>query len=100
MESSEPVQVRVVYALADRQVQVDMALPAGVTAGKAFERSGLAARFPEIPDSPMLAIFGRPVPADEALRSGDRVEILRDLLVDPKENRRQLAARSKAGSHR
>ena len=38
------------------------------------------------------AVFGQRVAADTALRSGDRVELLRPLLADPKEARRRRAA--------
>ena len=38
------------------------------------------------------AVFGQRVPADAALRPGDRVELLRPLLADPKEARRRRAA--------
>jgi putative ubiquitin-RnfH superfamily antitoxin RatB of RatAB toxin-antitoxin module len=39
-------------------------------------------------DDWMVAVWGRRVPPDTVLRSGDRVELCRGLQVDPKEARR------------
>ena len=57
----------------------------------------LLKRFPEIATRPLAcAIFGRAVALARKVRPGDRVEILRPLLIDPKEQRRQAAARGRA----
>ena len=39
-----------------------------------------------------MGIFGRPVKLTDVLKNGDRIEIYRPLLADPKEIRRQRAA--------
>jgi uncharacterized protein len=94
MGQPERVAVTVVYALPERQSVVALELPAGSSALEAVERSGLLARFPDISSRPLeLAIFGRRIVAATSLSSGDRVEILRPLMHDPKETRRQLAER-------
>lgn len=96
MQKAEPIRVRVVYALAERQSVVDLIVPARTTVAQAIEQSGLIRRFPEIGSQPLnCAIFGRVVSAADKLTDADRVEILRPLLVDPKESRRQAAARSR-----
>jgi len=89
--------VRVVYALPDRQEIVDVAAEPDMSVETAVERSGLVRRFPEIATRPLAcAIFGRPAPLAGKVRPGDRVEILRPLPIDPKEQRRQAAARARA----
>ena len=90
--AAEPlVEVEVVYALPDEQAVVSLALPAGSTAADAVERSGLRARFPDIAEGAKLGIHGRIVAADTRLAPGDRVEIYRPLVGDPKQARRRRA---------
>jgi putative ubiquitin-RnfH superfamily antitoxin RatB of RatAB toxin-antitoxin module len=63
-------------------------LPPGATVADALRACGL-----EMGDSRFACgIWGRAVPADEALRDGDRVEWCRPLRVDPKLARRQRFA--------
>lgn len=85
------MDVEVVYALADEQIVVRLALPEGATAADAVERSGLPARFPEIAAGAKLGIYGRIAAADTRLADGDRVEIYRPLIADPKQARRRRA---------
>ena len=86
------IHIEVVYALRDEQALVALEVPEGTTVGEAVERSGLAARFPEIdPIRMKLGIFGRVTAADTPLFDGDRVEIYRPLLADPKDARRARA---------
>ena len=96
MASNEALQVQVVYALPDRQASVSIQLMPGATVTDAVTRSGLLKKFPDAATRPLAcAIFGRAVPLDHQLRDGDRVEILRPLLVDPKQSRRAAAERSR-----
>jgi len=90
------IQVDVVYALANRQKVVKLALPEGATIQQAIERSGLLEEFPEIDlTKNKLGIWNKLAKADAALRDKDRVEIYRPLIADPKEGRRQRAAEGK-----
>jgi len=90
------IQVDVVYALANRQKVVKLALPEGATIQQAIERSGLLEEFPEIDlTKNKLGIWNKLAKADAALRDKDRVEIYRPLIADPKEVRRQRAAEGK-----
>ena len=99
MEKPESLRVRVVYALPDRQVSVDLEVPPGTTAADAVTRSKLLEKFPEAAARPLsCAVFGRAVPLTYELREGDRVEILRPLLIDPKQSRREAAERSRAAT--
>jgi putative ubiquitin-RnfH superfamily antitoxin RatB of RatAB toxin-antitoxin module len=89
----ERIAVSVVYALPDRQVTVDLRVPPGTSVADAVTSSGLVQRFTEIASRPLAcAVYGRAVALTYVLRAGDRVEILRPLLIDPKEQRRKAAA--------
>jgi len=87
-----PIRVEVVYATADRQELVALELDPGTTVAEAIERSGLAEKFAEFEVDPArVGIFSRKVSIDHVLHDGDRVEIYRLLIADPKEVRRQRA---------
>ncbi len=89
----ERIAIEVVHAAAGRHERVPLQLPAGSTVLQAIAVSGLLQRFPEIDLSRnKVGIFGRLVEADAPLHSGDRVEIYRPLIADPKEVRRRRAA--------
>ncbi|MDA0978320.1 MAG: RnfH family protein, partial [Proteobacteria bacterium] len=61
----------------------------------AVQASGIASHFPELElDELEKGIWGRRRPEDHEVRSGDRVEIYRPLVVDPREARRRRAGRS------
>lgn len=95
------MRVSVVYALADRQLLVELELPQAATVADAVVASGLLQRCPEIGTAaPACAIYGRAVSAAHPLQANDRVEILRALQIDPKESRRQAAARSRTKAAR
>lgn len=86
------VNVEVAYAKPDEQVIVVLAIPEGATVDAAIKASGLLERFPEIALSEINAgIFGVACKRDQLVREGDRIEIYRPLLHDPKEARRQRA---------
>ena len=91
-------RVEVVYALPQRQYLMALEVEDGCTAIIAVQRSGVLQTFPELEGQPLrLGIFGEELadPAARRLLDGDRVEIYRPLLIDPKAVRRQRAARAK-----
>lgn len=93
------IEVEVVYALADVQRLVTVQVPAGTTARQAVERCGLAAEFPDLDvQGCPLGIFGKALadPQARVLEAGERVEIYRPLIADPKEVRKQRAAKAAA----
>jgi hypothetical protein len=97
MERPETLHVRVVYALPEQQLGVPLDVAPGTCAAEAIARSGLLEKFPEAASRPLAcAVFGRAVPLTYELRDGDRIEILRPLLIDPKQSRREAAARNRA----
>ena len=90
--ASDSLTVEVAYAKPERQCVLTLRVEPGVTAREAVQRSGIVNTFPEIDLNAMpLGVFGRQVGGDHPLRDGDRVEIYRPLIVDPKEARRERA---------
>lgn len=93
------MRVEVAYALPGRQRIIALEVEEGCTVFEAAQRSGIATCFPEIDlAQAVMGIFGRVVehPRQEPLRDGDRVEIYRPLLIDPKEARKARAAKRDA----
>jgi putative ubiquitin-RnfH superfamily antitoxin RatB of RatAB toxin-antitoxin module len=89
--ASAEVAIEVVYAAAPHDVrQVSLRMRAGSTLADALREShlldGLAA---DEADALQAGIWGRAAVLETPLRDGDRVELTRGLLVDPKEARRQ-----------
>lgn len=96
--SSAGVAIEVVYALPRKAWRVALVLPEGATVADALAAADLPDRAPgAVVDAESLAIFGRTVTPDTPLRTGDRVEVLRPLQVDPKQARRQRAGQSPRG---
>ncbi len=96
MANAETITVEVAYAKPQEQVIIPVELPAGGTLMQAVEQSRLAERFPEIDLEHLKAgIFGKLKKADQVLQAGDRVEVYRPLIADPKEVRKQRAAAGK-----
>jgi uncharacterized protein len=88
------MKVSVVYALPGRQVVRELDLPAGATLAMALDQSGLLQEFPEIdPQSVPVGVYGRVVPLHSVLQPGDRVEIYRQLRVEPKAARRKRVSK-------
>ena len=92
------MKVQVVYAKPDQQSIVELDVPDGTTMFEAVVQSGLANQFPEIDlGTTPMGIFGVRVKTATTtiLHPGDRVELYRSLLVDPKESRRIRAQSQK-----
>jgi putative ubiquitin-RnfH superfamily antitoxin RatB of RatAB toxin-antitoxin module len=86
------IRVEVVYALPEKQLLLSLEVPEGTTLEEAIERSGIVNEFPGLEVDPQrVGIFGNKARLQDTLREGDRVEIYRPLIADPKESRRQRA---------
>lgn len=98
---AESMTVEVTYALPVQQVVVTLQTNTGSTVSQVVEASGLLERFPDIDlQVNRVGIFGKLCKLDRVVREGDRVEIYRPLIGDPKEIRRQLAAEGKTMAQR
>lgn len=86
------IRVEVVFALPNRQELVEVDLVTGSSAADAIELSGLRKEFPDLDlDAMPIAIWGKSATRRRKLVDGDRVEILRQLEIDPRDARRELA---------
>ncbi|AIV49194.1 RnfH family protein [Burkholderia pseudomallei] len=78
-------KVQVCYALPERQTLVAVDVPAGASVRDAIAASGVLALHPDIDASALkTGIFGKLALLDAPVVDGDRVEIYRPLIVDPK----------------
>ena len=91
------ILVEVAYAREDEQAILTLEAEPGIRAQEAILQSGILQRFSEIDlKSTKIGVFGKVVKLDQVLDHGDRVEIYRPLVADPKEARRKRAAEGKA----
>ncbi|MBY6093942.1 RnfH family protein [Priestia flexa] len=94
---AEMMQVEVVYALPDEAFIRKLMVPVGSTAEAAIEASGVLVRFPDIDLSKLkIGIFSRTVKLTQVLEPGERVEIYRPLIADPREVRKRRAEKAKS----
>jgi uncharacterized protein len=86
--------IEIAYATLQKQLILECEVESGTTVRDAVRQSGIEQHFSEVdPENCDLGVFGKAVTADYELVAGDRIEIYRPLIADPKEIRRQRAAR-------
>ncbi|MFU0920139.1 RnfH family protein [Kluyvera sichuanensis] len=89
---SGKIAVEVAYALPQKQYLQRVTLDEGATVEQAIQASGLLTLRDDIDlTKNKVGIYSRPVKLDDVVHDGDRVEIYRPLIADPKELRRQRA---------
>ena len=92
MSLADPICVEVVYAEPARQWLCKVTLARGACVADALDASDIRERVEGLVIDPQrLGIHGRRVSMVQQLEEGDRVEIYRPLLADPKEVRRARA---------
>ena len=101
MVAEQSIAVEVAYALPHKQKIISLVVPEGTSVLETVRLSRIGEHFPDldIEASPM-GIFGKavPTPGERVINAGERVEIYRALIADPKEVRKQrAAAKAKAG---
>lgn len=90
--STAKIRIEVAYATPDKQILLSIDVPVACTVAEAIDLSGIRKEFPDMePDPIAIGIFSRKVSLDYKLHDGDRVEIYRPLVADPKEMRKQRA---------
>lgn len=102
MSDIEPIKVEVAYALPHKQKLIELLVEPGTTAYQAAQKSGIVNFFPGLDlEGATLGLFGQTFGTkglakakDYELQSGDRVEIYRPLIADPKEARRKRAEKA------
>ena len=92
----ESINVEVAYAIPEKQIIRAVNVDAGTTIGAAIVQSGIMMDFPDLElEDAKVGIFGKAALMTTVLSNGDRVEIYRPLIADPKEVRRKRAAAGK-----
>jgi len=93
---ADSINVEVAYATPEKQVIRAVNVDTGTTLGAAIVQSGIMLDFPDLElEDAKVGIFGKATSMTTPLSEGDRVEIYRPLIADPKEIRRQRAAEGK-----
>lgn len=94
--SDELMPVEVAYARPDEQRIFSLQVPTDTTVQTVIEQSGVLQHYPEIDlNQHKVGVFGKVTKLDAGLHPGDRVEIYRQLIADPKEARKKRAAQGK-----
>jgi hypothetical protein len=102
-DSSKMIRVEVAYALPEKQKVIALDVPDGTSAYDAVVSSGISGHFEglDIDAAPMgvfsqaLGSKGMPSAKEYILAEGDRVELYRPLIADPKELRKQRAEQAR-----
>lgn len=89
------VTIEVVYGTPLKQTLLEVAVDEGATVAQAVEESGILQQYPEIDiDTAKLGIWNKVVRSSSTVKQGDRIEIYRPLVADPKEVRKRRAERA------
>lgn len=96
MSMDKQIEVTLVYPLPHEQKIFSVTGPSDMTLEQAVEKSHILEHYPELDFASLtLGVFGKQMPRDSVLNPGDRVEIYRPLIADPKEMRKKRAAEGK-----
>ena len=96
MSAQDSIAIEVVCATSARQILVRLDVPYGTTARQAADAAKLSSEFPDLDISRLaLGIYGEVVADAYVLQAGDRVEIYRPLINEPRETRRLQVARAR-----
>ena len=90
------INIEVVFALPTTATCLSIEVQPGCTAEQAVIQSGIIEKCPEIDANALtLGVWNRAVKANYELKDGDRIEIYRPLIADPKDARRKRAEKAK-----
>ena len=98
MEDVNMIEIEVAYALPEKQKILKVMVEEGSTIRQAAQQSTIVDEFPDLNlDEAKYGIFGKAsrAPDTDTVRDGDRIEIYRPLLIDPKQARANRAAKTK-----
>lgn len=91
-DTPKRIKIQLCYAKAEKQFLLDLSVPSGTTILQAIEASELIQQVPEIDISVFrVGIYSKLKTLETLVREGDRIEIYRPLIADPKESRRRRA---------
>jgi len=90
--------VEVAYAMRDKQCVLKVEVASGTTIEMAIHCSGILKQFPTIHlETAEVGVFGKRRQLSDGVHEGDRIEIYRPLMIDPKDARRAKAKKLKQG---
>lgn len=90
------MNIEVVYGHSDRQTLLSLEVAENITVEEAILQSGILDHFDDIDLAVnKVGIFGKITQLSSGLKDGDRIEIYRPLIADPKEVRRRRAEEGK-----
>lgn len=91
---TDSVHAEVVYALPGDTTVIPVDVSPGTTVDEAIQASGILQLIPDINlIAQRVGVFNQIVSLQQTVNEGDRIEIYRSLVTDPKESRRKRAAR-------
>ncbi|UAA39880.1 RnfH family protein [Paraneptunicella aestuarii] len=94
-EAQEQIHVEVAYALPEKQALLEVTVAQGLTVQQVIEASGILEQFDGIDLTVnKVGIWNRTCKLQDIPRDGDRIEIYRPLIADPKEARRARAEKA------
>ena len=92
----KPLSIEVAYALPQEQIILTLEVAKDTTIEEGIYHSHIMQKYPEIDlKKQKVGIFGKVKKLTEILHTGDRIEIYRPLIADPKEARKKRAAQGK-----
>jgi len=92
MVEEKVITVEIIYIKPGSQNSLTLKIPQGSNINQAISRSGVLKHFPEIDLTVnKVGVFSKIQSLDSLLCEGDRIEIYRPLVADPKEARRRRA---------
>jgi len=90
------IRVEIVYAQPQRSIAKSLSLPPGALIADALKLAAQAEDFQDMDlASATVGIFGQVASRDRPLKDGDRIEIYRPLLEEPKLARRTRAKKAR-----
>lgn len=93
---ADVILIEVAFALPQRQALLSVSVPVDATVQQAIEQSGILRMFPEIDlTQNKVGVWSRTVKLHDSLAEGDRIEIYRPLIADPKDMRKRRADKAK-----
>lgn len=90
MEPGKKITVEIAYATPQKQQLMTVEIEFNTTIETAIQRSGILQLFPEIDlNVQKVGVFGKQKKLTDVVQQGDRIEIYRPLIIDPKEARKK-----------
>ncbi len=94
---SNTIKIEVAYALPESQKIIELDVAEGTLAIDAAKAAGVEKFYPDVDvEAAKMGIFGKAIkPKSHVMQEGERIEIYRPLISDPKASRKARADKSK-----